>query len=262
MLLVYIGMTEGNWPLWKRVLVGTVHTLFHSIAACSILIFMDSIMELAIENKVIGEDNLFTTFTSSFPLLSLWLQSADNYTWGLTSALVRFLTALFDIPDAMAQYKVLMCEYARKGQGAPRITSLLYSLTTGVYFWMLATPVVSFIFGTYLFVASNYLCAHMTEAFSSLRIESYKNFMRFHINHQGDMEIYCLGIDRVPHKWVQDKAWSGFNKSEGHKASWQWERPSLWKPAEKEPDRIKLIDYFVIKKNKDEKQEIKYNNNS
>lgn len=46
-LLVFIGLwitlilfTECPWPFWKRLLVGTLHTLSHSVAALGVLILM------------------------------------------------------------------------------------------------------------------------------------------------------------------------------------------------------------------------------
>lgn len=55
-----------------------------------------------------------------------------------------------------------------------RVNILGYYITTTLYLWILCTPLVSFVFGSYLYISSRYMNAHMTEAFSSLRIENYK----------------------------------------------------------------------------------------
>ena len=56
----------------------------------------------------------------------------------------------------------------------PRLHMIMYYTATLLYFWLLATPVVSFVFGTYLWLSVSYLKDHWNEAFSSLRLDSYK----------------------------------------------------------------------------------------
>lgn len=59
------------------------------------------------------------------------------------------------------------------------------------------------VFGTYLYVCVNFLGVHYNEAFSSLKIENYKHIVRLHINKEGQCELYALGIDKVPKKWIR-----------------------------------------------------------
>ena len=59
----------------------------------------------------------------------------------------------------------------------------------------------SLIMGAYLLLSLNLFGRHGNEAFSSLGIEDWKNFVRLHINEQGDLTIYPVGIRRVPRKW-------------------------------------------------------------
>lgn len=59
----------------------------------------------------------------------------------------------------------------------------------------------SFVMGLYLFISLNVFGRHSNEAFSSLAIEDYKNFLRLRINSEGRLTIYALGIDRVPRRW-------------------------------------------------------------
>jgi hypothetical protein len=60
----------------------------------------------------------------------------------------------------------------------------------------------SFIMGAYLLFSMNVLGRHGNEAFSSLGIEDWKNFVRLHINENGDLTIYPIGIKRVPRSWI------------------------------------------------------------
>jgi hypothetical protein len=55
------------------------------------------------------------------------------------------------------------------------------------------------IFGAYLLVSLNGFSLHWNEAFSSLRIEDYKGFLRLKIDPQGNLTVYPIAIERVPH---------------------------------------------------------------
>jgi hypothetical protein len=57
------------------------------------------------------------------------------------------------------------------------------------------------IMGAYLLLSMNFFGRHGNEAFSSLAIEDWKNFLRLHINENGNLTIYPIGLRRVPRKW-------------------------------------------------------------
>jgi hypothetical protein len=61
----------------------------------------------------------------------------------------------------------------------------------------------SVIMGIYLLVSLNVFKRHSNEAFSSLRIEDWKNFLRMRINERGDLTIFPVGIRRVPRRWKE-----------------------------------------------------------
>jgi hypothetical protein len=56
--------------------------------------------------------------------------------------------------------------------------------------------------GIYLLVSLNVFGRHSNEAFTSLRIQDYKNFLRLHIDKAGHLRIYPVGIKKVPRQWV------------------------------------------------------------
>lgn len=58
----------------------------------------------------------------------------------------------------------------------------------------------SMIFGVYLFLSLNVFGRHSNEAFSSLAIQDYKNFLRMKIDRTG-LTIYPIGLRRVPRNW-------------------------------------------------------------
>jgi len=66
------------------------------------------------------------------------------------------------------------------------------------------------IMGIYLFVSLNIFGRHHNEAFSSLRIADFKNFLRFKIDaDSGNLTIYPVGVDRVVKKWKPGDVKSG-----------------------------------------------------
>jgi len=63
----------------------------------------------------------------------------------------------------------------------------------------------SVIMGLYLLVSVNVFGRHSEEAFSGLRIEDYKHFLRLHIGTDGRLTIWPVKIERVPRRW-RDRA--------------------------------------------------------
>lgn len=53
----------------------------------------------------------------------------------------------------------------------------------------------------YLFISLHIFGRHDNEAFSALKIEDYKNFLRMHIDTNGNLTIYPIKIEKVPRKW-------------------------------------------------------------
>ena len=72
---------------------------------------------------------------------------------------------------------------------------------------------------------------HANEAFSSLRIEDYKNFLRLHIAKDGSLTIFPIGIERVPRRWRATEA-SAFD------AQLEPDDPSARKPQLIEPPLV------------------------
>jgi hypothetical protein len=74
-------------------------------------------------------------------------------------------------------------------------------LTSGLIVFVLGGPVGAFILGVYLFVSIRIFGRHGNEAFSSLRIQDYKEWLRLRIAADGSLTIHAIGIDRVPRRW-------------------------------------------------------------
>jgi hypothetical protein len=65
----------------------------------------------------------------------------------------------------------------------------------------LGGPAGAFVLGLYLLVSLQVFGRHSNEAFSSLRIQDYKQWLRLRIDPQGELAIHAIGIDRVPRAW-------------------------------------------------------------
>ena len=61
----------------------------------------------------------------------------------------------------------------------------------------------SLLLGLYLLISLNVFGRHLYEAFSSLRIEDWKHFLRLHIDEAGRLTIFPIGIRRVPREWKE-----------------------------------------------------------
>ena len=59
----------------------------------------------------------------------------------------------------------------------------------------------SFVVGVYLLISLNVFGRHSEEAFSALRVEDYKSFLRLHVANDGSLTIWPLKIERVPRRW-------------------------------------------------------------
>jgi hypothetical protein len=97
------------------------------------------------------------------------------------------------------------------GWGVARLTvhtlglspgSLWQIAASGVSLWLGGYIGGSVLMGLYLLVSLNVFRRHSNEAFSSLRIQGYKNFLRLHITEDGRLTIYPVGITQAPSSWV------------------------------------------------------------
>jgi hypothetical protein len=79
--------------------------------------------------------------------------------------------------------------------------SVVQLLTAGCMTFLLGGVAGAFILGFYLLISIRFLGRHSTEAFSSLRIQDYKQWLRLRIDASGALTIYAIAIDRVSRRW-------------------------------------------------------------
>jgi len=79
--------------------------------------------------------------------------------------------------------------------------SIAQLLLSGLITFIVGGPVGSFILGVYLFASIRIFGRHGNEAFSSLRIQDFKQWLRLRIDAAGVLTIHAIAIDRVPRRW-------------------------------------------------------------
>ncbi len=79
----------------------------------------------------------------------------------------------------------------------PLLQTVTMVLLVGIAGWSIGPIIV----GIYLLISINVFSRHDNEAFSSLAIQDYKQFLRMKIDEDGTLTIYPVGIRRVPRRW-------------------------------------------------------------
>ena len=94
------------------------------------------------------------------------------------------------------------------GWGSLYVATLIFGNGTFFQFlfafaliFFLGWIVGSVIMGIYLFISMYFFGRHNEEAFSALKIQDYKNFLRLHIDRNGKLTIYPVKINKVARKW-------------------------------------------------------------
>lgn len=239
LIMAIIGMyvwTEAHLSIRTRCTITIVHVVTHYVASMTVIILMEMIIEAALENELIGKKSAFDTFQTHFKLTQDVLQHIDNhYTFGVITYILKMLFTVVDITGFHVSLRKSMCssKYKQielilqqfKDYPAETLFSLskvngelynivpsrfsrfLYHTTAFLFYFIFAAPVVSFVIGIYLFVSAKF--GKYNEAFSSLRLDTFKNFVRFHLKYDGSLHCYVIGVDKVPHRWRQDPKWDG-----------------------------------------------------
>ncbi|HMA11190.1 MAG TPA: hypothetical protein VKO83_04840 [Steroidobacteraceae bacterium] len=82
----------------------------------------------------------------------------------------------------------------------------LQLLLSGALVFLAGGLVGGLVIGVYLLVSINVFGRHGNEAFSSLRGQDCKHWLRLNIDEAGILTIRALGIDVVPRRWKEDAA--------------------------------------------------------
>ncbi|KAL6316076.1 hypothetical protein AAG906_015583 [Vitis piasezkii] len=235
----------------KRVIIGILHVSAHLAAALVLMLLLELGVETCIRHRLLATSGYHTLYqwyrtveSEHFPDPTGLRARIEQWTFGLYPACIKYLMSAFDVPEVMAVTRSNIC---KKGVlSLSRGGAAIYYASVFLYFWVFSTPVVSLVFGSYLYICINWLHIHFDEAFSSLRIANYKSFTRFHINRDGDLEVFTLAVDKVPKEWKLDPDWDG---EQPKQLSHLRKFPSKWSAATPQQDplaTVRIVDHFVI----------------
>ncbi|KAK7291133.1 hypothetical protein RIF29_06041 [Crotalaria pallida] len=239
----------------KRAIIGVLHVSAHLFAALILMLLLELGIEICIRHKLLGTSGYHTLYqwyrsveSEHFPDPTGLRARIEQWTFGLYPACIKYLMSAFDVPEVMAVSRNNICKNGL--QSLSRGGAMTYYASVFLYFWVFSTPVVSLVFGSYLYICINWLHVHFDEAFSSLRIANYKAFTRFHIKSDGDLEVFTLAVDKVPKEWKLDPDWDGETRTP-QQLSHLRRFPSKWSAATSHQDpvnTVKIVDHFVIER--------------
>lgn len=81
-----------------------------------------------------------------------------------------------------------------------------FVVTTSVLAAGIGAVVAGLIVGVYFAIANTVpkLRIHGNEAFSAARLSMHRSFLRLHLDEDGKLNVYALGVERVPKRWRPD----------------------------------------------------------
>lgn len=97
--------------------------------------------------------------------------------------------------------------------GAVRLTVDGFGMTYGAPLQMISAGMLvlvagglvgGLLIGLYLLVSISLFGRHGNEAFSSLRVQDYKQWLRLRVDPAGGLTVWSMAIDRVPRRWRAD----------------------------------------------------------
>lgn len=135
-----------------------------------------------------------------------WCARGMKILWTFSVLIVFFYNGIVSwrlFSQVMAVSRNNICKNGL--ESVSRGGAIIYYAAVFLYFWVFSTPVVSLVFGSYLYICINWLHLHFDEAFSSLRIANYKSFTRFHISSDGNLEVFTLAVDKVRNYFMWSK---------------------------------------------------------
>ncbi|GLJ47120.1 hypothetical protein SUGI_0994890 [Cryptomeria japonica] len=238
----------------RRAVIGFLHVSTHITAAMILMLLLELGIETCVRHKLLGTSGYHTLYdwyrtveSEHFPDPTGLRTRMENWTFGLYPACIKYLMSAFDVPEVIAVTRNNICKSGM--EKISREFAVIYYICIFIYFWVFSTPVVSLVFGSYLYICVNWLHIHFDEAYSSLRMANYKSFTRFHLNPKGNLDVYTLAVNKVPREWKLDSDWDAEQREQ--LPSHLRQHPSKWAPKSTYSDpncTVQIIDHFVIEK--------------
>ncbi|KAL0323083.1 UNVERIFIED_CONTAM: hypothetical protein Sangu_1927600 [Sesamum angustifolium] len=237
----------------RKVMIGVLHVSAHLSAALILMLLLELGIDTCIRHNLLATSGYHTLYewyrsveSEHFPDRTGLRARIEQWTFGLYPACIKYLMSAFDVPEVMAVTRNNICKNGM--DSLSRGGAVIYYASVFLYFWVFSTPIVSLVFGSYLYICINWFHIHFDEAFSSLRIANYKSFTRFHITSKGDLEVFTLAVDKVPKAWKLDPSWDSESKLP-HSHSYRRTFPSKWRAVSPQQDpvsTVRIVDHFVV----------------
>lgn len=141
------------------------------------------------------------------PSLALWMVGSLALFLAFTDTHSKFYRLIAGAVHCAAHWTALF--YI--GWGAFDLSAELFgngvlaALSTGLMIFSGGWIAGCIIIGLYLLVSINVFGRHSEEAFSALRIEDYKHFLRLRFGKDRSLTIYPIKVERVPRNWRNRK---------------------------------------------------------
>ncbi|CAI0558244.1 unnamed protein product [Linum tenue] len=255
LLIAAVTFVPSKMSWKKRAIIGILHFSAHLASALVLMLLLELGIETCIRHNLLATSGYHTLYEwyraverEHFPDPTGLRDRIEQWTLGLYPACIKYLMSAFDVPEVMAVTRSNICKNG--AEALSRGGAIIYYASVFLYFWVFSTPIVSFVFGSYLYICINWLQIHFDEAFSSLRIANYKSFTRLHIDRAGDLEIFTLAVDKVPKEWQLDPHWDA-EPRQAQQMSHHRKYPSKWSAAAYQQDpvnSVKIVDHFVIRR--------------
>ncbi|KAH9601181.1 hypothetical protein LSM04_005913 [Trypanosoma melophagium] len=214
-----------------------------------------SMMEIQMRNSTDAVLNHTISMIGEGHILSSGIKKLQHAAYG--SILVEASSLLLRSLDVVENFAYLsehvsMNETGSFSQTTDRAHIALYYLHLLLIYWILVTPLVSFVIGLFLFVSVYFFDFLYDAAYSSFQIEGYKHFIRFQIVKQTrELHGYVVTERDVPKVWERDtKHVNELTNVDSkdlppHLCRW----PSRWRPVHT-PEResmAEVLEHFVVK---------------
>jgi hypothetical protein len=146
---------------------------------------------------------------------------------------VKTVMAALHLAMQLAAFVAVMMAALRLGQGHG---SIAFALLASAVALVLGGLVGATVVGVYLAaaIAIPGIQAHRNEAFAAARMTGYKNFLRLHIDGDGALTVYAIGIPRA----VKRRDWRSVPDAEDVEASWI--EPTRHPPEPRLIDRVTI----------------------
>ncbi|XP_021612317.1 uncharacterized protein LOC110614932 isoform X2 [Manihot esculenta] len=212
LLIAAIAFVPPKVSRKKQAIIGILHVSSHLAAALILMLLLELGVEMCIRHNLLA--------TSGYHTLYQWYRSVESEHFpdptGLRSRIEQWTFGLYP-----ACIKYLMSAF-----DVPEVMAVTRSN-----------------------ICKNGIQSLSRGAFSSLRIANYKAFTRFHINKDGDLEVFTLAVDKIPKEWKLDSKWDTELK-QPQQMSHHRLFPSKWRAATSQQDplnTVKIVDHFVIR---------------